>query len=353
MLTYLATAEALDTTETFLSTWGAALSADIIVRSYDELPAMRTLPAGAYVFSDLERLTDEGLYLADRLWARLASAAPGSPLLNRPRRHLRRRTLLARLHATGVNSFRAFPVSAYPRDLRFPVFLRYEHEHWGPMTDLLHDRRRLTRALRRARILGHREQDLIVVEFCDTIDGEGFYRKYGAYLVNGEVLPRHILFTRHWAPRHPGAMDARMLREEQTYLEANPHEAQLRDVAALAGVDYGRIDYGIDTEGALQVWEINTNPALMHASPDEASERYANQLHFADRISAALGHLAAADGRGDVVVGDLWDGRPWPSRSASLRARRVRLATFGRRRSSRGQHSGRRDVDARGIASTS
>jgi hypothetical protein len=53
-------------------------------------------------------------------------------------------------------------------------------------------------------------------------------------------------------------------------VEDNPHEAWLRRVCELGGVEYGRVDYGM-LDGRLQLWEINTNPTigadLAHEAP--------------------------------------------------------------------------------------
>lgn len=53
----------------------------------------------------------------------------------------------------------------------------------------------------------------------------------------------------------------RAMQQHLDYVLGNPHEAAPRRIFALAGVDYGRIDYGVRGE-TLQVWEINTNPTL-------------------------------------------------------------------------------------------
>jgi hypothetical protein len=50
-------------------------------------------------------------------------------------------------------------------------------------------------------------------------------------------------------------------RAERDFVVAIPHEAALREVAAIAQVEYGRIDYAI-LNGRPQVWEINLNPTI-------------------------------------------------------------------------------------------
>ena len=59
-----------------------------------------------------------------------------------------------------------------------------------------------------ARFKGYRARDLLGVEFCDTSDATGLFRKYSAFLVDGEVLPRHLLFSKSWHLKKPDIADA-------------------------------------------------------------------------------------------------------------------------------------------------
>jgi hypothetical protein len=52
-----------------------------------------------------------------------------------------------------------------------------------------------------------------------------------------------------------------MAREELEYVQRNPHEEELREIFAIANIDYGRIDYSI-LDGKVQTWEINLNPTI-------------------------------------------------------------------------------------------
>jgi hypothetical protein len=54
------------------------------------------------------------------------------------------------------------------------------------------------------------------------------------------------------------------VRESLRYQHENPHQAWLARVFDVAGIDYGRIDYGI-AGGVPQVWEINLNPTVGRA----------------------------------------------------------------------------------------
>jgi hypothetical protein len=80
-------------------------------------------------------------------------------------------------------------------------------------------------------------------------------------------------------------LDDTLLREEQDYLATNPHERQLREIFALARIEYGRIDYSFRGD-AMQVWEINTNPIIIGMGPSRQSPPAPSGV--AARVRAAL-----------------------------------------------------------------
>jgi hypothetical protein len=289
--------------ETYFQTWGRALAGRVRVLSYEDLPHTRELPAGTYVFADLEQLSDEQTALAAHLWEQLAASGRPVRLLNHPRRFVRRYDLLAMLHARGENSFRAYRITELNRPPQFPVFLRNEDDHSGSRTELLRTKRELDRALARLFLRGLPLRDLLVVEFCDTSDAAGIFRKYSAFCLGGRILPRHLIFSREWMLKTPDLLGPERLREERDYLETNPHEARLREIFRLAQVDYGRMDYGV-LGGRLQVWEINTNPFVMMHPAKYQPEHLPAQEWFAARVQEALEALdtsAPADARIPVV----------------------------------------------------
>src|SRR4051794_5434234 len=106
----------------YLGSWGQPLSPRVRVVPYGALPGNASLPAGTYVFSDLERLTAAQRPLVASLCAQLTAA--GSAVVNDPVRSLRRHQLLTCLHARGDNRFAAFPVTDLGRPFRYPVFVR-------------------------------------------------------------------------------------------------------------------------------------------------------------------------------------------------------------------------------------
>jgi hypothetical protein len=90
----------------------------------------------------------------------------------------------------------------------------------------------------------------------------------------------------------------RQTAKANEFFNTNPHEAWIREMFAIAHIDYGRIDYGI-LNGKPQVWEINTNP-MITALPRELrgprpelpkdieQQREQNRTHFHTNFRAAL-----------------------------------------------------------------
>jgi hypothetical protein len=206
---------------------------------------------------------------------------------------LSRYELLHTLHREGINRFDAHRPDEPRADLRFPVFLRSAREHDGNLTPLLRDRGELDRALEAA---GRPLDELLVVEFCDTSDEEGLFRKYAAFLVDGRIIPRHLLFARQWSVKAPTLVDPACVQEEWAYLRSNPHEEELKRIFRLARIDYGRIDYAM-LDGRPQVWEINTNPVVMSKRRREYKPaRRKAQVWFARRMREAFRALATSAG---------------------------------------------------------
>jgi hypothetical protein len=173
-----------------------------------------------------------------------------------------RLALLRTLHAAGLSRIQAVRATEPMDSLHFPVFLREETGHSGNLTPLLHSPREVHRALRRLMLRGFRRRELLAVEFCDTGNTRGGYRKYSAYIVGERVIPRCLEFGSDWMVKHdPLAYDADRIDEEHEYVSSNPHDAPLREIFSLARVQYGRIDYAL-LDGRLQVWEINLNPTI-------------------------------------------------------------------------------------------
>jgi hypothetical protein len=168
----------------------------------------------------------------------------------------------ASLRRLGRNEFGGARATDDLSGLRYPVFLRSERLHSGALSPLLRSVGEVESAIGRALVLGHPLQDLMVLEFCDTPDADGFYRKYAAFIVGDRILPRSLNYGRGWMLKHAQTEFSRpMVLEERDYVFGNPHERELAEIFAIARVEYGRIGYAVKN-GRIQTWEINLNATI-------------------------------------------------------------------------------------------
>jgi hypothetical protein len=262
----------------YLESEGRALRDRMQVILYDDLAQRRELPLGTWVFTEIDRLGPPERALVDIACEQLAAANAGVRLLNQPRHVLLRADLLRAAADAGINRFRAWPAASVrlaaseradrgadgiaAAQLRYPVFVRFANRHVGSLTPLLDSPRALGQALASLVAEQRRLDELLVVEFCDTKDEHGIYRKYSAFNVGGRILPRYLECSRDWMVKWDYRIfDAERAALEVQYLESNPHAAWIRDMFRLAGIEYGRIDYGV-LDGEPQMWEINLNPTI-------------------------------------------------------------------------------------------
>lgn len=294
MIYYLTAARLAGAMGGFLATWGKALAGRITILPYEQifsrLPA--ALPPGTYIFTCLGRSLggrnppSRSRQLVSQLRGELASRYGTRCVINDPAASLNRVELLHLLSERGINAFRVHRAGDIPAPEHFPVFLRpASGSQWQPLP-LLHDRAEYRQALAQVVSL----DDQIVIEFCDTKDHHGIYRKYGAFVVGDRIVPRHLFFSRNWLVKSADLTGPDQLAEEMAYLESNPHADVLLNACRLAHIGYGRIDYAL-RDGRVQIWEINTTPTIFNPpGPDDAVRAHAHE-HFVAAFSAALNAL--------------------------------------------------------------
>jgi hypothetical protein len=254
------------------------------VVTYEELARMRQLPLGTWLFAEKDRLDAAYRDLATLVAERLEAAGRGARMLNDPRRVRLRFDLLRAAHDAGVNEHRAIPATdirfgtrngagasdspAFRADsLRYPVFVRLADDHSGNRSPLIDSPRDLATALASVLANGARRHELLVVEFCDTRDEQGLFRKYSAYNVGGRIIPRAVECSRQWMVKNRGRLlDRERADDDIRYCETNPHERWIREMFCLARIDYGRIDYGL-LDGTPRLWEVNTHPWIGGGQP--------------------------------------------------------------------------------------
>jgi hypothetical protein len=268
----------------FLKSWAPGWKKRIVVVPYSKLRRLMPLPKGTVIFADIDSLEGSELELAAGLYRELASERPPRMILNEPKRTLTRFDLLEKLHHEGINSFAVRRLVA-ATETRFPAFLRSENGHRGTLTPRLRNEHELEVAI--AHLKRVRLENVLVVEFEDTSDDSGIFRKYSAIRIGQEIVPVHLVFSRYWMQKRPDLLDPSKVEEEHRYLRDNPHRAQLLRLFQAAGAEYGRIDYGVGATG-IQTWEIDTNPVIMLEPWQYSPGRRPNARRYAQALMRAF-----------------------------------------------------------------
>ncbi len=267
------------TTDHYVNDWAPRLRKCMHLLPIEQLEEGKRLPVGTYIFSDLERVGPVVRNLLCQVYDQLAAFGPPMRLLNNPNKVMDRLEFLTAMSATGQNDFRAFPATAFPSDLRFPVFVRAARDHRGPIAPLVDDWQRLEEVLITAVLKGASIEDLLVVEFCDTSDSEGIFIKYGAYRLGDRIIPRSLTYSDVWMVKGRDTSPVWRVEPKREYLEGNPHAAALMPVFEMAGIEFGRADYSF-LNGKMQVWELNTCPDFATNKPEWYFEERRAQTEF-------------------------------------------------------------------------
>jgi hypothetical protein len=286
MIVYLSTRAHAYTIRDFLDGPGAALADRIRPLAYEDVlhDGIGDAPADTCIFADLERLSMERAVAAARLWTTLARR--GCRLLNHPTRILRRFEMLRVMHGQRINDFDVYRATDLPRPKRWPVFLRGENNHAGPVSKLLPDQVRLDGAIGAMRRRGWPLEGMIAVEYCDTREPDGLYRKYGVFRLGEAIVPGHMDVSANWVVKDLDVLEPAEIARELDYVRTNPHATPIAEAFGLARIDYGRIDVGI-RDGRIRVWEINTNPLIASPASRRPERAEVARLLF-DRLSAAF-----------------------------------------------------------------
>ncbi|WP_146093351.1 hypothetical protein [Xanthomonas pisi] len=232
------------------------------LHDYGTTPARYCQAQDTIILCDVERFHEGDLGRLQRYARRCEEL--GARLLNHPRRAMGRVQLINTLADHG-NGFRAWSASEVPSDARYPLFLRDPFEHNGPATDLLYDQEQLASALRQYERNRRNDGEPIVVEFVDIrAKPEVRYHKYGAFILDGAVLPRHLFFAKNWVVKRPDAQSEDDLAVEREYLRENHHAERVAEACRRGGIDYGRVDFSARGDGSVTVFEVNTNPTVFH-----------------------------------------------------------------------------------------
>jgi hypothetical protein len=264
---------------------------DLHLISYDEILKRKRPFRGTHIFTDFERLPPWRVQQAAVLYRRLKSA--GVRVLNDPARALGRFGLLRALHRAGINQFDAYRVDGLETVARWPVFLRLEGNHSEPLSRLLHNEAELEEAIGRAIDEGAPRNALVIIEYAAEPVRPGLYRKLSVFRVGDRLLGYTCVHDDKWLVKYgqPGIAPPELYEEEYSFVANNPFAAAVEPVFRLAGIEYGRIDFGL-VGGRPQIYEINNNPYVeLDPEPSPADMRNQSTALFKVNYIGAMAEI--------------------------------------------------------------
>jgi hypothetical protein len=268
---------------------GAEPGLEIELLYYSKIPDLRRISRATYIFTDLDRLPTEMLHMAAQIYRQIREQ--GAKVLNDPARVLSRSGLLRALFLQGINRFNAYPVEEGIAPQRWPVFLRTEGTHAGPLPELYQSAEELEEAIERAVAGGLPRSRLLIVEFLAEPIRPGLYRKLSCFRVGQTSVATTCVYDTQWIAKDGklGITPPELYDDELRIVRENPYGAAVSRAFEIAGIEYGRVDFGL-IGGEIQIYEINTNPHIKlgreHPSPVRVESYRVFARNFLDALKA-------------------------------------------------------------------
>jgi hypothetical protein len=154
-----------------------------------------------------------------------------------------------------------------------------EGDHHAPVSGLLEDPASLNRALQDAIEGGAPRSALLIIEYAAEPVRPGLYRKLSVFRVGDRVLGYTCVHDGNWLVKYgtSGIAPADLYDEEYSLIAENPFGAAAKTAFDLAGIEYGRVDFGL-VGGKPQFYEINSNPYVSLEAKAPNNERRSASL---------------------------------------------------------------------------
>lgn len=139
--------------------------------------------------------------------------------------------------------------------------------------------------------------EIIVMQYLDTRARDGKSRKYRVMMIGGRLYPLHCAISSHWKIHYFTAEMAESSEhraEDAAFLENMPRVLgplamnALHKIHSTLALDYGGIDFGLNAQGEILVFEAN---ATMVVNPPEPDERWNYRLPAYTKIHSAIQNM--------------------------------------------------------------
>lgn len=141
---------------------------------------------------------------------------------------------------------------------------------------------------------------LLVLQFVDTRGSDGMFRKFRVMTVDGQLYPLHLAVSAHWKVHYFSADMADRAdhrAEDEAFLKdmvgvLGPSVLRtLEAVRDCLGLDYGGIDFAVDGNGRVVVFEANATMVIVRPSDDT---RWAYRMGPVERVKHAVQRMLAS-----------------------------------------------------------
>jgi glutamate/tyrosine decarboxylase-like PLP-dependent enzyme len=200
---------------------------------------------------------------------------------------------------------------------RFPLLVRSPGFHGGENFLRVETAAVLAAAL--AELPG---DELTVMEFLDARGADGKIRKYRVMMIDGALYPLHAAISHDWKIHYFSAEmadnaehraeDAAFLTDMRGVLGPKAMAA-LEGIQQVLGLDYGGIDFGLNGQGEVLVFEANAAMAVF--APD-ADARWEYRRAAVERILQAIRKMLVDRAQWNGASPEAWSPPAKPSATA-------------------------------------
>jgi glutathione synthase/RimK-type ligase-like ATP-grasp enzyme len=143
-------------------------------------------------------------------------------------------------------------------------------------------------------------QELFAIEYLDARGSDGKARKYRVMMIDGQLYPLHLAISENWKVHYftSDMADKESHRQEEArFLEDMPSALGEQAMRALGhirdalGLDYAGVDFGLDGDGNVLLFEANATMVIARPGRDP---HWAYRHAAVDRILAAVMEMMMA-----------------------------------------------------------
>jgi glutamate/tyrosine decarboxylase-like PLP-dependent enzyme/Flp pilus assembly protein TadD len=203
------------------------------------------------------------------------------------------------------------PAALASRGFAFPLLLRAPGFHMGRHFVMVESAAQFDGAVADLPGAGRAGAELLAIEYLDARSVDGNSRKYRVMMVDGKLYPLHLAISPNWKIHYFSAdmkdrPDHRA--EEQRFLSDMPGVlgakamSGLKQLQAMLGLDYGGIDFGLNQQGEILLFEANATMVVEQPTEDP---RWDYRRVAVSRIHDAVRQMLLTSAAGRSGVADL------------------------------------------------